>query len=137
MRTTLYLLLLAALVSPAAAQDNATTARYTLVPVEGGALKLDTHTGAVSLCTADGEASACRSLPSGTAGAEAAAAPADLEDRLSRIERRLATLETRGGGEALSDEESIDRAMVLADRVMRRFFGLVREMKREMESEEL
>jgi hypothetical protein len=135
MRTTLSLLLLAALVSPVAAQDNAPAARYTLVPVEGGALKLDTHTGAVSLCTADGEASACRPLPSGTAGAEAA--PADLEDRLSRIERRLSTLETRGGGEALSDEESIDRAMVLADRVMRRFFGLVREMKREMESEEL
>jgi hypothetical protein len=134
MRTTLTLLFLAALVAPVAAQEGA-PGRYTLVPVEGGALRLDTQTGAVSLCTADGEASACRPLPAG-ADAPVAGQAADLEDRLARIETRLSALETRGG-DLLSDEKSIDRVMVLADRVMRSFFGLVREMKREMESEEL
>jgi hypothetical protein len=134
MRTTLTLLLLAGLAAPVAAQESAPAGRYALVPVEGGALRLDTQTGAVSLCTADGEASACRALPA-DAGAPTARPAADLEDRLARIEARLATLETRAT--VLPDEESIDRVMVLADRVMRSFFGLVREMKREMESEEL
>ncbi len=47
MRMTASLLLIAALSAPAVAQDAAPAGRYTLLPVEGGALRLDTQTGAV------------------------------------------------------------------------------------------
>jgi hypothetical protein len=131
---TASLLLIAALSAPAVAQDAAPAGRYTLLPVEGGALRLDTQTGAVSICSGSGADVSCRPLQD-EAPAEIVGGSADIEDRLSELEARLTDLESRTA--LLPDEESIDRAMTLADRVMRRFFGMVREMKREMESEEL
>ncbi len=135
MRMTASLLLMAALLAPASAQEGATAGRYSLVPLEAGALRLDTQTGAMSFCSGEGNAFTCRplaedmsELPTGDA--------AGLEDRLTVLERRVADLERRSVT-VLPDDESIDRAMTLADRVMRRFFGMVRDMKREMESEEL
>ena len=135
MRMTASLLLMAALLSPANAQEGAPAGRFSLAPVEGGALRLDTETGAMSFCSGEGNAFACRPMPDESAASPAAEA-AELENRLAVLERRVAELERRGVV-MLPDEESLDRAMTLADRVMRRFFGMVRDMKREMESEEL
>jgi hypothetical protein len=134
MRMTASLLLIAALYGPAAAQDAATAGRYTLVPVEGGALRLDSQTGAVSICSGDAGDISCRPLQEDASDAVPAASP-DIEARISALEARIADLEARTV--LLPDEESIDRAMTLADRVMRHFFGMVRELKRDMESEEL
>ena len=134
MRMTAPLLLIAALSAPAAAQDAAPAGRYTFAPVEGGALRLDTQTGAVSICSGDAANVSCRPLQDETP-AGLVRGSADVDERLSELEARIAALESRTA--LLPDEESIDRAMTLADRVMRRFFGMVREMKRDMESEEL
>ena len=134
MRMTASLLLMAALLSSANAQEGAPAGRFSLAPVEGGALRLDTETGAMSFCSGEGNAFACRPMTDESAASPAAEA-AELENRLAVLERRVAELER--GVVMLPDEESLDRAMTLADRVMRRFFGMVRDMKREMESEEL
>ena len=134
MRITVSLLLIAAICGPAAAQDAAPAGRYTLVPVEGGALRLDTQTGAVAICSGDAEEISCRPLQEDAADADAAGSP-DIDARVSALEARIADLEARTV--LLPDEESIDRAMTLADRVMRHFFGMVRELKRDMESEQL
>jgi hypothetical protein len=131
---TASVLLIAALYAPAAAQEPAPAGRYTLVPVEGGALRLDTQTGAVSICSGDAVEISCRPLQEDASDAAAGGAP-DIEGRLVALEARIAELEARTV--LLPDEESIDRAMTLADRVMRHFFGMVRELKRDMESEEL
>jgi hypothetical protein len=128
------LLLIAALYGPAAAQDAAPAGRYTLAPVEGGALRLDTQTGAVSICSGDAGDISCRPLQEDASDGVTGGSP-DIEARVSALEARIADLEARTV--LLPDEESIDRAMTLADRVMRHFFGMVRELKRDMESEEL
>ena len=79
---------------------------------------------------------ACRCCP--TRRAQATADDAALQERIAALEARIAALEARAArGDALADEEAMDRVMVLADRMMRQFFGLVREMKRDMESDEL
>jgi hypothetical protein len=122
------------LAAPAIAAEAQPAGRYVFVPVEAGTLRLDTTTGAVSLCTgASGEVS-CTMVPD--EAREAAAGDSPLQDRVAALEARVAALEERSV-QLLPDEESIDRVMVLADRMMRHFFGMVRDMKREMEGEEL
>ncbi len=126
--------LLLVLAAPAIAAEAQPGGRYVFVPVEAGTLRLDSATGAVSLCTgASGEVS-CAMVPD--EAREAAAGDSALQDRVAALEARVAALEERSV-QLLPDEESIDRVMVLADRMMRHFFGMVRDMKREMEGEEL
>jgi hypothetical protein len=135
MRITALPLLLV-LAAPAISAEAQPAGRYVFVPVEAGTLRLDTATGAVSLCAgASGEVS-CTMVPD--EAREADADDAALQDRVTALEARVAALEERSRTvQLLPDEESIDRVMVLADRMMRHFFGMVRDMKREMEGEEL
>lgn len=121
--------------APAAAQEPLAIApRYVFVPVKAGALRLHTGTGEVSLCTGADGAGSCNPLP------DAARDPGHigrLEERLAGLEARIAALEADAPAAALSDEESMDRVMVLADRMMRRFVRMVRDMKEDVESGEL
>jgi hypothetical protein len=119
----------------AAAQEPQPAARFVFVPVEQGTLRLDTATGAVSLCAGGADALACRPLPD-----EARAAEEETEklaQRVETLERRIAALERKGPASEPFDAEAMDRAAVLAERMMRRFFGMVRDMKRDFEQEEL
>ena len=61
----------------------------------------------------------------------------EAAERIAALEGRIAALEARGEPETLADEEAMDSVMVLAERMMRQFFGLVREMQREMQTDEL
>jgi hypothetical protein len=132
MRICALLLPFAIAACPAAAEERF-VGRYSFVPVEAGALRLDTATGEVSLCSVEGGTTTCKAVGGRPAGGPAEAA--DLEARIARLESRIAALEA--GSLAVPDDESIDRVMVLADRMMRRFFGLVRDFKRDMDSEAL
>ncbi len=131
-RVAVLMLVLTA-VAPARGQEPENRGRYAFVPAPEGALRLNTQTGEVSLCSGEGVALACRPVP------DTAAAPlADASGRIPALEARVEALEARPAvGDILPDEEALDRVAVLADKVMRRFFGLVREMKRELEDEEL
>ena len=99
--------------------------RYTLEKSESGFVRLDRHTGAVTLCSeADGTLT-CR-----MAADEREAYDADL----ARLEKRVEALEKQMGdgmsartGEP-SDAE-IDRSIGIMERFMRAFFGLVQEFK--------
>lgn len=122
----------AAVGSPAAAQDA--PARYAFVPVEKGALRLDTATGEVSFC-AGGDGGTCAPMRDERGGAQAEAI--DLERRLAALEARIAALEGRDPVATLDDEESLDRVVVLADRMMRRFIKVMRGIKDDVESGEL
>jgi hypothetical protein len=135
MRITALSLLLV-LAAPAIAAEVQPAGRYVFIPVEAGTLRLDTTTGAVSLCAGAASDLSCTIVPD--EAREADAYDAALRDRVTALEARVVELEERSlTGELLPDEESIDRVMVLADRMMRHFFGIVRDMKREMEGEEL
>ncbi|MDQ3558467.1 MAG: hypothetical protein M3453_04635 [Pseudomonadota bacterium] len=134
-RVAVLMLVLTA-VAPARGQEPENRGRYAFVPVPEGALRLNTQTGEVSLCSGEGVALACKLVPDTEAAPPAGAGEAS--GRIAALEARVAALEARPVvGDILPDEEALDRVAVLADKVMRRFFGLVREMKRELEDEEL
>ncbi len=136
--------LMLALAGPAAAQNVVRDGRYAIVPVEDGFLRLDTGTGAVSRCTGTIDRLACRILPDERLAYEAEIGR--LEDRIDELEGRMAFLEDKrpfagrdtleGDGELPSDED-IDKVMTMAEKVMRRFFGFVKELKRDLNSDQL
>ncbi len=118
----LGLFLLAA--SSAAADESA---RFAFVAAENGVFRLDTWTGAVSLCTAKNGALICLSTPA--AGAEHAPAGSDDTEAL---EARVAALEAAAGnGRSGARDDAMGRVKILAERMMRRLAGLVREMNGE------
>lgn len=126
--------LLSLFVASALGQDRR-TGRYAFVPAEQGTLRLDTETGDVSLCSGTGEALTCRPLHGDRASSEA---KMRLERRVAELERRMSALEREPSAEAdLPDDATIDRMMVLSERIMRRFFGIVRDIKQDFEQDSL
>jgi hypothetical protein len=54
------------------------------------------------------------------------------------LERRIAAFEARvQQGTSAFDDENMDRVLTLTDRMLRQFFGLVQEMKRDLQGETL
>ena len=138
MRSTTLTLLACLAATPAAAQDPAPAPRYTFTPVPDGALRLDTQTGDVSFCAGTAGSPAC--TPVADEGRQNAASDALPEDdRIAALERRVAALEERidAQGTSALDDESMDRVLTLTDRMLRQFFGLVRDMKRDLQGETL
>jgi len=135
MRMPALTLLFVVAAAPALAGQVDTAGRYVFVPIEAGTLRLDTATGEVSLCAGTGGETACTLVRDERRTEDDRAAA--LEARLAALDARVAALETRGGADVLADEESLDRVMALMDRMIRHFFGLVRDIRREMEGEEL
>jgi len=76
---------------------------------------------------------ACEAVTTGTSEAEVAR----LEARVAALEARIAELETKSAGAAVPDDEAMERVMLLTERMMRRFFSMVREMKGDAQGEEL
>jgi hypothetical protein len=143
-RIILVPVLLLALAGPVSAQSVVREGRYALVPVEDGFLRLDTGTGAVSRCTGEIGRLTCRILPDERLAYEAEIGR--LEDRIDELEGRVAVMEKNrafGSLDApdsdgdLPSEEEIDKVMSLAEKVMRRFFGFVKELKRDLETDQL
>ena len=135
-------------VAPAAtAAEEAPAGRFTMVPADGGFVRLDTRTGIVSHCRREtGDAAApwrCVAIPEDvmrtpdrlTALGEAVDAlgqeVAALRSRLDAIERdQQARAAAEAAPDASSDAE-MNRALDFSVELMRRFLGLVREMKRD------
>ncbi len=97
--------------------------RYAMTPAPEGFLRLDTRTGAVSLCTVSGAAASCR------AAAEERKA---LEEELDRLTQENARLKQQASGQppskyGLPKDEDIDRAMGFAERFMKRMMKILRE----------
>lgn len=83
--------LVLAMLHPAQAQapTPSESARFTMQPVEGGLMKLDTTTGAMSFCAAKAGAWVCEAVPEDRAA---------LETEISRLQRRIAELEKGRAG---------------------------------------
>jgi len=104
------------------------TGRYTMEPVDGGFLRLDTQTGAVSVCSGSGGAWSC--------------APA--EDERSKLEEENAQLRSDnlvlreqlselGEKPNVTTPEDVDAAMDAFETVAERFGRIIKIMRREME----
>lgn len=98
--------------------------RYSMAPAEGGFLRLDKQTGAVSFCTVEGGLSVCR------ASADEKAA---LEGEVSRLSRENAELRAKLAGDptarqkGLPSEEEFERTLSFTERFLRRMMKLFRE----------
>ena len=135
--------------TPAAssAADEAGVGRYTMVPAEGGFVRLDTQTGTVSHCrrgdAAAGSVWTCAAIPENVLSTPDPAVA--LAGKVDALEREVATLRGRldaveGGLKAKGTAQSsgdpeLDRALNFSEELMSRFFGMVREMKRETDGD--
>lgn len=102
--------------------------RYSMTPTTDGFLRLDTKTGAVSLCVIKKENVLCQP------GADERAA---LEAEIARLSRKNADLENslksarKSTGqrlrEILPSDKDMDKALTYAERLMRRMMRIMRE----------
>jgi len=133
LRKTMLSLAVLSLPITAAVAQEANPDRYSLERSEGGFVRLDRQTGAVTLCTeADGTLT-CR-----MAADERAAYDADL----ARLEKRVEALEnqiagaTPGKSSDMPSDAEIDRSIGIMERFMRAFFNLVQEFQGEEQRSE-
>ena len=128
---------LALLVGAAPDADQA-GGRYRMTPAEGGAfLRLDTQTGAMSVCQRKDGRWACEAVPDERRALETEIDR--LKSEVKRLEELLALpdpgtpdgkrAQRSGPKLSLPSEEDIDRAMDYAQRMMRKFKERMREFR--------
>lgn len=102
------------------------TGRYVLEKVEQGYLRLDSQTGAMSLCAARAGVWECLAVKDqGLAGTEELAR---LRQENDTLKKRLAELEKGGGKIDLPSDQEVDRMMDIFGRMFDRFLDFAREM---------
>lgn len=124
--------------------------RYEIAPDENGFVRLDTETGAMSHCVKRGDAWHCDVLAEDRTEADARleSLQRELETLTKTVDAlaaRVATLEAgRSGGSkdepaagAAPTDPEIDRALSFAERLMQRFFDMVREFKAEEQGQRI
>jgi hypothetical protein len=134
MKHAAIFLALACLTSPALAQTDTSkltpdreNGRYTMSPVEGGVMRLDTRTGQVSLCRQKPDAWACEALADDRAA---------YEKEIGRLQDKVAKLEVELGrgkqeGLKLPSDAEVDSAMKFFENILRRFKAIIQNMQSE------
>lgn len=127
----LVLLTALAAATPALAQtsEDAQNGRYSMTPAPNGFLRMDTRTGAVSLCTLRDGAVACTTSADERGALEAEIARlskdnADLRDRLAQVTQQPGA---RRSDRGLPNAEDMDRALGFAETFMKRMMKIMRE----------
>jgi len=129
------LLLTIALSGSASAQDDISiladdaNGRYSLVPTDGGGVKLDTRTGAITECRRKDDSLSCALAPDERQRLQ------NEIDRLARensqLRAKLDSAPPTGGiakpAPALPSDEEVDKALSLMERFLRRFKDIMRE----------
>lgn len=136
-RLPLLLALSFSAAAPALAQDGLAN-RFTMQKTENGFVRMDTQTGEMSMCAeTDGEI-VCKM---------AADERHAFEDQLARLSARVAALEKKAAGDdlqpsmiappdsALPDDAEIERTLGVMEKMMRRFFGMVDEMRKDFDKD--
>ena len=96
--------------------------RFALSPVTEGFVRLDTRTGAVSVCTVTGATAECRA---------AADDRAALLTEIDRLARRDAAQPLSRPAPSLPAKEEVGRAMDIAEEFLRRMMRIMRDEARE------
>ena len=109
---------------PASAAE--TTERYQLERTEGGYVRLDTQTGAMTLCRESDGRLVCAPATQGT---ESASEVESLRERLRILEGRVSALESGAPVAGLPPDEEFERGIGYMERFFRMFMGLVREFE--------
>jgi hypothetical protein len=125
---------------PAAAQGREAPGRYTMQPVDGGFLRLDSQTGAVSMCR-PGSGGVVTCLPSqgeqGVPG-EVARLRAEISELKAEVKRleEIAGLGGHGGPQLntqpeklqLPTEQEVDQALDYVERMYKKFRDRLRNL---------
>lgn len=116
--------------------DEGGTGRFTMTPADNGVLKLDTQTGAMSMCSRKGASWACETLPDDRQKLQTeidrlAAENQDLKATVKRLEDSGVT---PGDGltmkpNRLPSEEDVGKAMDYVHGLLRKFKEKLREFK--------
>lgn len=135
-------LLLAAM--PAIAQETAPPVAppddgaYTMMPAEGRHLKIDRRSGEVSICSEEQDTWRCRLVPDDRQAYVDAVEQLEAENETLRA--RVAELEAAAAAEDAGDhwigpedEKKLDEFLDFSDKALRRFFGMVQDLKRDLD----
>lgn len=116
-------------VSQAVAGAQAAEERYRLEKSENGYVRMDTETGAMSICEERSGQLVCK------LAADERDAYQDqiehLQSGLKALERRVAVLESKIPVQVLPSEEEFEKGMGYMERFFRRFMGIVKDMEKE------
>jgi hypothetical protein len=105
------------------ADSAPSTNRFQLERTEKGVVRLDTQTGAMTLCRDEDGVLACRMQPDERTA---------YEEELERLEKRVTALEERLSHtppNALPTDEEVDRSLSIMERFLRTFMGIVGEFQ--------
>jgi len=126
------LAVLAAFSATAHAQD---TERFQLQKTDNGYVRMDTQSGAISICQQDESELVCRSARDAEP-IENADDTAALNTRIRDLEARVTKLETQNLAKpAVPSEQEFDQGLDRMESVFRRFMGIVREFEGAKEPE--
>ena len=125
----------------AAPETEEHAGRFVMTPVEGGFLRMDSHTGAVSMCQRSSGKWACQAVADDRRALETelerlGAENRELSGTVRRLEEMLALPDVegknrraeKGPGLQLPSDEEIDRALSYMQRLMRKFKDKMREL---------
>lgn len=123
-----------ALTGSAGAAESDASGRYTLAPTEGGFVRMDTTTGAVSTCTGTMETLVCRSVADDRQALQSEIDRLSAENEALREE--LANNKEAGrtdgtGGITVPSDEDVDKAMGFLEKMVKRFKALIKELQEE------
>lgn len=128
---TLALMTCALFLPLAASAQQPQTNRFQLQRTETGIVRLDTETGAMTLCRDENGTLACRMQPDERAA---------YEQELDRLAKRVTALEERlshtppDALKALPSDAEVDRSLSIMEKFMRRFMAIVGEFADEREA---
>lgn len=130
---TLALTTCALLLPLSASAQQAQTNRFQLQRTETGIVRLDTETGAMTLCRDENGTLACRMQPD-----ERAAYEQELDrlaKRVTALEERLSNIPPDALPKTLPSDAEVDRSLSIMEKFMRRFMAIVGEFADEREAD--
>ncbi len=118
------------LATGALAQENG---RYRLEGTETGYVRLDTRTGAISVCTEQQGQFVCKMATEDRQAYENDIA--DLQDRVRKLEEQVAAISKPADSKAsgLPSEQEFEQSMSYMERFMRRFMDIAKSFESEEE----
>lgn len=108
--------------------------RFSMSPVEGGFLRLDSETGAVAICARSGSGEwACKAVEGPMSGSSLSDL-SRLEEENRELKDRIRSLEDLnappGGKAQLPTEEEIDQALSYLERVYKKFRDRMKDLEK-------
>lgn len=122
---------LSSLIPVAALAQEPATHRFIMEKSESGFVRMDVQTGEMSICTEQSGQLVCKISADERRAFEESLS--ELSGRVADLEARLDALDQSDGSPGVADEAELDRALGTMEEVMRRFFGMVDELRKNYE----